>query len=120
MGELNLLLVDDEEMLIESLSRFFKRKSFNVFTAHGVEEGRKIIKTQDIQVMITDMRMPDGQGIDLIELLRSIAPAAFILCATGFSEEDEKTILEKGADAVIAKPFEKKILLEMILKRLTQ
>lgn len=119
MGELNLLLVDDETLLVESLARFFKRKNFNVWTANGVEEARGIIKGHDIQIMITDMRMPDGLGIELIELLRKKSSAAIILCATGFSEEDEKTILDKGADAVVAKPFEKKELLELIFSKLS-
>lgn len=118
MGELTILLVDDEELLVDSMARFFRRKNFDVITANGVEEGRKLIKERDIQILITDMRMPDGEGVELIELLRKKAPASIIFCATGFSEEDEKTILEKGADAVVSKPFEKKDLLERITKEL--
>ena len=118
MGQLTLLLVDDEELLVESMARFFKRKNFNVLTAHGVSEARALIKENDIQILITDMRMPDGQGIELIELLRTKSPNSVILCATGFSEEDEATILKKGANAVISKPFEKKNLLERITQEL--
>lgn len=118
MGELTILLVDDEELLVDSMARFFRRKSFDVITANGVTEARKIIKERDIQILITDMRMPDGEGIELIELLRKKSPASIIFCATGFSEEDESTILEKGANAVVAKPFEKKEILEKITKEL--
>jgi DNA-binding response OmpR family regulator len=119
MGELTILLVDDEELLVESMARFFCRKNFDVLTANGVTEGRKIIKENDIQILITDMRMPDGEGIELIELLRKKSPSSIILCATGFSEEDESTILSKGANAVVGKPFEKKELLEIITKELS-
>lgn len=118
MGQLNLLIVDDEEMLVESLARFFKRKDFNVLTAYGVEEARKVIKENPIQILITDMRMPDGQGTEVIGLQRQLHPASVILCATGFAEEDTQTILSKGANHVVGKPFEKKALLDLILKEL--
>lgn len=120
MGQLNLLIVDDEEMLVESLARFFKRKDFNVFTAYGVEEARTIIKNNPIQVLLTDMRMPDGVGTELIQLQRQLYPASVILCATGFSEEDTHTILEKGANHVLGKPFEKKEILNLIFETIAK
>ncbi len=120
MGQLNLLIVDDEEMLLDSLSRFFTRKGFNVTTANGVLSARELIKKNEYQILITDMRMPDGLGIEVIVLQRQLRPASIIFCATGFSEEDENSILEKGADAVIAKPFEKKAILEKIFTALSR
>ena len=62
--------------------------------------------------------MPDGSGTEVIELQRQLYPSSIILCATGFTEEDKGTILEKGANHVIGKPFEKKELLELIFREL--
>jgi len=118
MGELNLLIVDDEELLVESLARFFARKDFNVLTATRVAEAISLIHAHDIQIVITDMRMPDGLGTEVIKAARHKHQGAIIICATGFSEVDETTIIKGGADLVISKPFEKKALLSEILSRL--
>lgn len=114
MDGLSLLIVDDEEMLVDSLARFFTRKGFAVTKAFGIEEARSLIKANDFQVLLTDMRMPDGLGSELIKLQRGKHESSIIICATGFSEEDEKQILEHGANFVVGKPFEKKELLEKI------
>lgn len=119
MGQLKLLIVDDEEMLLESLSRFFTRKGFEVTTVNGVIGARELIKKNDYQVLISDMRMPDGLGTEVISLQRQINPSSIILCTTGFSEEDELVIIEKGANLVVAKPFEKKDILEKIYSLLS-
>lgn len=114
MDGIKILLVDDEEMLVESVARFFTRKGFDVTKAFGIEEGRKLIKENDFQILITDMRMPDGFGSELIQLQRNKLPSSLIICATGFSEEDTAEILKKGANHVVGKPFEKKDLLQKI------
>lgn len=118
MDGLKILIVDDEELLVESLARFFGRKGFIVEKAFGIEEARQKIKTDSFQILITDMRMPDGLGSELIELQRKQVAASIIICATGFSEEDKATILAKGADYVVSKPFEKKDLMEKITAKL--
>lgn len=114
MDGLNMLIVDDEEILVESVARFFSRKGFNVTKAYGIEEARKLIKQNDFQVLLTDMRMPDGLGSEIIKLQRQKHESSIIVCATGFSEEDTKQILDHGANFVVGKPFEKKEILEKI------
>ncbi|MCR9204969.1 MAG: response regulator [Halobacteriovoraceae bacterium] len=114
MVGLSLLIVDDEEMLVDSLARYFTRKGFVVTKALGVEEGRSLIKSQDFQILLTDMRMPDGLGSELIKLQRNKHESSIIICATGFSEEDTQQILDHGANFVVGKPFEKNELLKKI------
>lgn len=118
MGELTILLVDDEEVLLSSLEKFFIRKGFNVISSTRVNGAIELIRNHPIQILITDMRLPDGTGLSVIKSYKERYPQGLVLCVTGFSEEDETSILKAGADVIIGKPFEKKALLNTILERL--
>lgn len=116
MGQLSLLIVDDEELLLLGLEKFFVRKDFEVYKASSVLGAKDIILTHKIDVLITDMRLPDGSGAQIIHIFKEAHPQGKIFCVTGYSEEDEKEILSLGVTKIVAKPFEKKELLALILE----
>lgn len=72
---INLLLIDDEKQLLQNLEFFFEDEGYNVFTVESGEEGLKVLRQENIQVCVVDMRLP---GIDGNEVIR-VAMAEDIL-----------------------------------------
>lgn len=82
---MNILYVDDEENNLVSFVAAF-RKSFNVFTAISAREAIEILNTYPIHVLITDQRMPDMTGIQLLEAILPDYPHVVCMILTGFSD----------------------------------
>ncbi len=81
----NLLVVDDEPEVTKSLRRQF-RKKYTVFTANTAKDALNIMEHNDIQVIISDQRMPEITGIDFFMMIKSKYPNALKLILTGYSD----------------------------------
>jgi len=80
-----VLYVDDELNNLHSFKAAFRRY-FNVFTAQSAKEGRKILESEEIAVIITDQRMPGETGIEFLESILSTYPDTIRILLTGFSD----------------------------------
>ena len=85
MNELGLLYVDDEINNLNSFKAAFRR-DFNIYTASSAKEGRKILDTCEIGVIITDQHMPGMTGIEFLESIIPIYPDTIRILLTGFSD----------------------------------
>ena len=63
-----ILVIDDEYQILDILERFLVKMGFQVITALGGEEGIKAIDSQDVDLIILDMKMPKVTGIDVLNL----------------------------------------------------
>ena len=110
-----VLLVDDEELLRDNLARFFKRKGFEVLEASSGNQALKVLNSENVDIIISDMRMPDGDGKYLYDHTRDLKPLPKFIFLTGFSELSEEELKSlPGVDSVESKPVVKKDLLEKI------
>ncbi|RZK80752.1 MAG: response regulator [Pedobacter sp.] len=82
---INVLYVDDEVHNLNAFKAGFRRM-FNVFIAESAIEGRKILETQDIQVIITDQRMPVTTGIEFLESIIPDFPEPIRILLTGYAD----------------------------------
>lgn len=82
---INVLYVDDEVHNLNSFKAGFRRK-FNVFTAESAVEGRKILETELIHVIITDQRMPVTTGIEFLESIIPLYPDPIRILLTGYAD----------------------------------
>jgi len=82
---INVLYVDDEVHNLNAFKAGFRRK-FNVFIAESAVEGRKILETEDIQVIITDQRMPVTTGIEFLESIIPDFPEPIRILLTGYAD----------------------------------
>ena len=82
---IGVLYIDDEVNNLNSFKAAFRR-DFEVFTAISAKEGRKILDTNEIGVIITDQRMPGMTGIEFLESILSIYPDTIRILLTGFSD----------------------------------
>lgn len=87
----NLLFVDDEQRILTSLRSIFRRK-YNVFTASGGSEALEILANNDINVIVSDQRMPNMLGNELLAKVHKLYPQTMRLLLTGFM--DKKAIIQ--------------------------
>jgi DNA-binding response OmpR family regulator len=102
-----VLIVDDESVICELLSRLFEAHDCTVFTAKDGNAGLRICRTRSVDLVITDLSMPDKDGFELVRTLRSEFPAIKIIAMSGMlrSEGFLKAALAFGAHDTLAKPF---------------
>ena len=82
---INVLYVDDEIHNLNSFKAGFRR-IFNVFTAESAADGRKILETEDINIIITDQRMPITTGIEFLESIIPEYPDPIRILLTGYAD----------------------------------
>ena len=115
-----VLLVDDDEAVLEMMSRSLESKGFKVVAVGGVAEALKRIATESFEVLITDLHMPNaGDGFTVISAMRHSQPTAVTMLVSGYPDVKsamEAIILE--ADEIVVKPVEIKELAELVHERL--
>lgn len=82
---INVLYIDDETNNIISFKAAFRR-TFNVFTAESTEEGRKILDTENIHVILSDQRMPKETGIEFFQSILTTHPEPMRVLITGYTD----------------------------------
>lgn len=83
--KLNILFVDDERQILVPLKALFKR-DYVVFTAVTGQAALEIVKKHSIQVVISDQRMPEMRGIDLLREVKKISPHTVRILLTGYAD----------------------------------
>lgn len=114
-----ILIVDDEKDIVETLSFMLQAKGFETVTALDGEEGLKLAKEVNPDLIILDVMMPKINGYKICRLLKYDAKYKNIpiIMVTARSQEGDKLIGEEtGADEYITKPFEFNDILEVIEK----
>ena len=107
----SILIVDDEIEIREAIIFDFKRAGCNIFQAGSGEEALKILENIEVDIVISDVRMPNGDGIDLIKKIRFKDPdKPIVLLATGFSDLSEPEAIKLGAQALLNKPLDRRML----------
>ncbi|MEO5971046.1 MAG: response regulator [Bdellovibrionia bacterium] len=117
--EKTILVVDDDTTLRDAIVFDFKRRGYEVFSAANGTEAFQIVKTKKIDVVITDVRMPQGTGIELLDNIKSYSlrnPAVIFI--TGFSDLALDETYDKGTCVVMNKPFDRKSLIASVERAL--
>lgn len=115
--DITILIVDDEPALRNAMALDFKRKGFRVLTACNGREGLEMVKAQQVEIVLSDVRMPEGDGVELLRNIKAYsAKIPVVMLITGFADLTLKEAYDQGADAVFPKPFDRKALLEAIME----
>ena len=83
----NILYVDDEPHNLSAFAATFRRL-YKVFTAESAEDGKKILDTEDIQVIITEQRMPKTTGVEFLASILEKHPEPIRMILTGYTDID--------------------------------
>jgi len=103
----NLLLVDDEPQILNSLKRELRDECYRIHTAEGGRAGLEILKKNDIGVVLSDQMMPEMDGIAFLEEVKRLKPDAvrMILTAHGSFESASKAINRSNVFGYLTKPW---------------
>ncbi|KPJ98910.1 MAG: Fis family transcriptional regulator [Desulfobacterales bacterium SG8_35] len=112
-----ILVVDDEPNYLVVLSELLKDEGFEVLTAQRGEEAFRIAEEADLDLVITDMRMPGMDGVELLRAIKSYNANLPVIMITAFGEVEKAVIAMKaGAYNYLVKPFNNEELLVNIRK----
>ncbi len=112
-----ILVVDDEPNYLIVLSELLKEEGFEVVTAQSGEEGLKVVEEVDLDLIITDMRMPGMDGLELLTAVKNYNKDLPVIMITAFGEVEKAVVAMKaGAYNYLAKPFNNEELLVNIRK----
>ena len=101
-----VLLVDDHDLIREGLRRAFDRTDDLVVVAEagGVQDATQALLDHDVDVLVTDLGLPDGQGLDLVRTARAGSTTMGIVVLTMYSGDDQVIgAMEAGASAFVTK-----------------
>ncbi len=119
MASETILVVDDSAGTREVLRRNLTDRGYQVLTAPGVAEAVEILEAADINLVLTDMRMPEASGLDLVRHIRENIKDLEVVIITGFPDfNDAVRAIKTGADEYLIKPFTDNELFEVVEKAL--
>ncbi len=111
-----VLFVDDEEDVLNSLKRQFRKADFKLCTAVGGKAALDLLKTESVIIIITDERMPGMTGVELLQKIKKLYPDTIRIVLSGYA--DSSSIIDavnKGEIyRFVSKPWSKEKLLEVI------
>jgi CheY-like chemotaxis protein len=113
---MRVLVIDDQQTLRQTVRRILESAGHDVIEAHDGHAGLTAFRAQEVDVVVTDILMPDMDGFETIRSLRAIAPDLRIIAISGSRESLDllRYAREFGATAAIAKPFRRAELLAVI------
>ena len=111
----SVLVVDDEEDFLTTYRRLLAREGYHVVTASTCEAARTALAQESFAVAIVDMKLPDGDGIEIVRHARGLAAPPRAIVVTGYaSKEARVAALEAGAADFLSKPFAAATLSERV------
>lgn len=116
MAEEKILIIDDDESILTVCREILKRRNYTVVTANNGREGLRLFENKDFDLVVTDIRMPNCNGLDVIRNIRSKNNVIPIIVFTGYATlEMAISSLRLGAQGFLLKPFNP-IELESVVK----
>lgn len=109
-----LLVVDDDDGLLEEVKLCLEDEGYAVTTAPNGKRAIAELEQQKFDLLLSDVRMPNGDGKFLLQWLREGDPATPFIFMTGFADINERTAKELGATALFDKPLAIDQLLDAI------
>ena len=118
MAASKVLIVDDEEDILWGLSGELSRQGLEVMTASKGTEALDLLKKGKVDFLITDIRMPDISGVELLLKARELHPELKVIVMTAYGSEDIKNeVMRKGAISYLEKPFDFEQLLNLLKEK---
>lgn len=116
-----ILLIEDDVPFCKLLEKFLIKKSFEVVTAFSAAEGKNCLKSADFDLVISDLRLPDYDGLLLLSEIKSDFPNLPVLLMTGYADVNTAVkAIKNGATDYISKPFNPEEVLIVIANALAQ
>ena len=116
-----ILILEDDENLSRGIAFTFEKDGYDAVTAGSIKDGKRMLEQHKTDLIILDLGLPDGNGMDLCKEIRTHSKVPIIMLTACDLETDEVSGLLAGADDYITKPFSLSILrarVEALLRRM--
>ena len=114
-----VLIIDDEKKICSLLARIIELEGFKVFQANTGKEGLKILAAQDVYVVISDVKLPDINGVELVKEIKKIKPYTEVINLTAFGTiQDGVMAMRNGAFDYITKGDDNDKIIPLVYKAL--
>jgi DNA-binding NtrC family response regulator len=115
-----ILVVDDEDIVRTSCSRTLSPEGYEVRLAKNGAEGLKMAKEERFDLVLTDLKMPDMDGIEVLRIIKEQWPETAVIIVTGYQTVDTAVkAIKLGAYDYIEKPFTPDALITAVKEALT-
>lgn len=101
----NILVVDDDREIVKAIEIYLTKEGYNILKAYDGEEALKVIKENEIHLVILDIMMPKKDGIETLEEIRKTKTIPVIMLSAKSEDYDKIEGLNTGADDYVTKPF---------------
>lgn len=115
----SILLVDDHKTFRDSLAKVLNGEGYRVFAATDGEEALDILRQEHINLILSDLKMPKMDGVELLRVAKTLHPEVEVILITGFGTVDTAvTAMKDGAFDYIQKPFKPRDIIKLVRKAL--
>jgi DNA-binding NtrC family response regulator len=114
MNTMKILVVDDEEIVLESCQAVLEEAGFEAVLVPSADEALKAMKHEDVVLLLVDVKMPEHDGMYLIQEVKRQSGKPVIVMSGYYTEETIDEAIKMGAVTFIAKPFEPEELINAI------
>lgn len=112
-----ILIIDDEEKIRTLLSRIISLEGFEVFQASDLKNGKKRLEASDIDVIICDVKLPDGSGVEFSKIIKDKYPSLEIILLTAYGNiPDSVQAIKNGAFDYITKGDDNNKIIPLVYK----
>ncbi|MFS2011923.1 response regulator [Azospirillum sp. CT11-132] len=111
---MHILAVDDDEPIRELLASYLAGEGYRVTTAQDTASARQALDGDPVDLVVCDLRLPDGDGLGLVRQIRTESQIPVIILSSKDQDVDRIVGLELGADDYLTKPFNPRELLARI------
>jgi DNA-binding NtrC family response regulator len=121
MSNEKILIIDDEEDMLENCSRLLMKKNYTCITIDNSSEALDIVFAEDPDLVLTDLKMPEKDGVQILKEVKSYDPSILVIVFTGFATIPAAVeIMKEGAFDFITKPFSSDQLIITVERALNQ
>ncbi len=114
-----ILIIDDEEKIRTLLSRIISLEGFEVFQASDLKNGKKRLEVSDIDVIISDVKLPDGSGVEFSKIIKEKYPSSEVILLTAYGNiPDGVQSIKNGAFDYITKGDDNNKIIPLVYKAL--
>lgn len=117
----NILIIEDDAAFCQMLDRFLTKRGYSVQISFNAPEAKSKFKEMNFDLVLTDLRLPDYDGIRLLGDIKAVNPNTQVILMTGYAEVGTAVdAMKKGAFDYIAKPFTPDDIVQLIEKALAK
>ncbi len=113
-----IFIIEDDNHVLSMMKNYFEYLDYNIITATNGLDGLKMVKSENYDLVITDIVMPYVSGLGIISVIKEKSSDLPVIAITAYGKHPERLAAEEKADVVLRKPFEMGKLKDHVVKLL--